>query len=141
MPELPQSQVLASAAKEGRDIEGAITKVLVTVALGALALSAGYLLGDKARPFPQPLRWALIASWLLLFGTAFCGLSNWVLVSVLMNRHALEVREYLEGGRRGLTQWRRLERFSECLVIAMAFSCLAGLGLLCYVAIKWVTWP
>ena len=79
-PGVRHSEALADASKQARAVEVEVTKALVGGAVGALALSAGFLLGEKRAPFPMSSIWELKLAWGLLFASVVVALINWGVV-------------------------------------------------------------
>jgi hypothetical protein len=134
-PGVMQSDALQYANKEARDIEIGATKGTITLALGALALSAGFLLGDKRTTFPLELLWVLEVTWGLLLASAVLGLINWATLTHFMNKHAIQLQELLEGKRGQVDYWPRLVRAMAVVFIAMVVACVVGIAGLGYLAV------
>lgn len=132
------SQPLAEASKESRRVEAGVTKALLTTAAGALALSAGFLIGKGHPRFPPQFLGRLEEAWGLLFAALCLGLVNWAVTSTLMAVHANQLEALLRHERSSLTDFRCFGKVSHFLFWAMVLSCLAGFGMLCLLAIALV---
>ena len=133
------SEMFGKAAKESRDIEFGLLKILLTVDGGALTLSIGFILGERRVPLPKELTGYVEVAWGVLVVSMTCAVISWIVTSLASTAHAGAMGSYLSGKRKDIPTYQAAGNLATFTTSVAAIACVAGLALLAWIALRMVS--